>query len=65
MIGAPQQANAKRATSSTVIEVIGKANAFRRLVDNPSDAVGFDQAEIGDVVMMRKVDNKRVDRYGW
>jgi hypothetical protein len=34
-------------------------------VDDPGDAGGFNRAEISDVVLMRKVDNERVDRYGW
>jgi hypothetical protein len=28
------------------------------------NAGGFDRAEIGEVVAMRKFDNQRVDRYG-
>jgi hypothetical protein len=65
MIGTPQHANAKRTTAPIGIELIGKADTLSRLVNDPGDAGGFDCTEISDVVVMRKVDNKRVDRYGW
>jgi hypothetical protein len=64
MIGAPQQANAEGTTAPIGIELIGKADTLGRLVDDPGDAGGFDRAEISDVVVMRKVDNEWVDRYG-
>jgi hypothetical protein len=52
MIGAPQQANAKRTTAPIGIELIGKAETLGRLVDDPSDAGSFDRAEISDVIVM-------------
>jgi hypothetical protein len=64
MIGAPQQANAAHAAAPIGIKLIGKAHSLGRLVDDPSDAGGFDRPEIGDVVVMRKVNNQRVDRNG-
>jgi hypothetical protein len=64
MIGAPQQVNGKCPTAPISLELIGKADTFGRLVDDPGDTGGFDRAEIGDIVMMRKVDNKWVDHHG-
>jgi hypothetical protein len=34
-------------------------------VNDPGDAGVVYRTKIGDVVVMRKVDNKRVDSYGW
>jgi hypothetical protein len=64
MVGAPQQANSNRSAASIGIELISKADTLSRLVDDPGDASGFDSAEIGYVVVMRKVDNQRVDHCG-
>jgi hypothetical protein len=61
---APQQANFKRTAASIGTERISKADTLGRLVDDPGDASGFDSAEIGYVVVMRKVDDQRVDHYG-
>jgi hypothetical protein len=45
------------------VHVIGKAGRLGGLVDDPSNAAGFDFAKIGHVVVMRQVNHQRVDRH--